>query len=65
MDEIITEVKKGERGYRMGDKEIKAIYYADDVVLISESEGNLQRLLYKFEQTASAFNIQKAMPNYS
>ena len=57
MDEIITEVKKVERGYRMGDKEIKAICYADDVVLISESEDNLQRLLYKFEQTASAFNM--------
>ena len=41
----------------MGDKEIKAICYADDVVLISESEDNLQRLLYKFEETASAFNM--------
>ena len=41
----------------MGDKEIKAICYADDVVLIFESEDDLQRLLYKFEQTASAFNM--------
>ena len=44
-------------GYRMGDKKIKAICYADDVVLISENEDNLQRLLYKFEQTAPAFNM--------
>ena len=36
MDEIITEVKKVEQGYRMGDKEIKAICYAYDVVLISD-----------------------------
>ena len=31
----------------MGDKEIKAICYEDD----------LQRILYKVEQTASAFNM--------
>ena len=41
----------------MGDKEIKAICYADDVALISESEDDLQRLLYKFGQTASAFHM--------
>ena len=41
----------------MGDKEIKVICYAEDVVLISESEDHLQRLLYKFEKTASAFNM--------
>ena len=57
MDEIITELKKVKQGYRMGDKEIKAVYYADDVVLISESKYDLQRLLYKFEQTASAFHM--------
>ena len=57
MDEIITEVKKVKRGYWMGDKEIKAIYYADHVVFISESEDDFQRLLYKFEQTASAVNM--------
>ena len=38
MDEIITEIKKVERGYRMRDKEIKAICNADDIVLISESK---------------------------
>ena len=71
MDEIITEVKKVEREYRMGDKEIKAICYADDVVLISESEDNLQRLLYKFEKNCVSFqhadivDKQNAMPNYS
>ena len=32
MDEIITEVKKMKGGYRMGDKEIKVICYAEDVV---------------------------------
>ena len=57
VDEIITEVEKVERGYQMGDKKIKAICYADDVVLISESEDGLQRLLYKIEQTASTFNM--------
>ena len=48
IDEIIMEVKKVKQGYRMGDKEIVAICYADDVVLKSESEDNLQWLLYKF-----------------
>ena len=36
-----------EREYRVRDKKIKAICYADD----------LQWLLYRFEQTASAFNM--------
>ena len=36
MDEISTEVKIVGRGDRMGDKEIKAICYALDVVLIQK-----------------------------
>ncbi|XP_044760217.1 uncharacterized protein LOC123317675 [Coccinella septempunctata] len=41
----------------MGNKEIKIVCYADDAVIISEDEDNLQRLLYKFQQIAEAFNI--------
>lgn len=58
MDEIIHEVKQAGRGYRMGDKDIRIVCYADDAVIISEDEDNLQRLLYKFEQIAATFNMQ-------
>lgn len=32
--------------------------YADDAVIISEDEDNLQRALYRFQQTAETFNMQ-------
>ena len=57
MDEIIKEVKTAGRGYRMGNKEIKICCYADDVVLISEDEDNLQRLLFRFQNIAEKFNM--------
>ena len=57
MDAIIQEVKMAEREYRMGNKEIKICCYADDVVLISEDEDNLQRLLFRFQNIAEKFNM--------
>lgn len=41
MEEIIAEVKKVGREYRMGDKEIKVICYTDDAVMTSESKDDL------------------------
>ena len=41
----------------MGNKEIKICCYADDVVLISEDEDNLQRLLFRFQNIAEKFNM--------
>ena len=41
----------------MGDREIKILCYADDAVLIAESEDELQRLLYQFNTTARKFKI--------
>lgn len=58
MDEIVNEVKQAGRGYRMGDRGVKIICYADDAVIVSEDEDDLQRLLYKFQQTAQLFNMQ-------
>ena len=58
MEEIISEVKTIGKGYRLGDKEIKIICYADDAVLISEDEDNLQRMLFKLENTASKYNMK-------
>ena len=43
MDELIIQVRKL-KGYKMGDREIKTLCYADDAVLIAESEDELQRL---------------------
>lgn len=32
----------------MGRNDFNTVYYADDVILISENESNLQRLLFWF-----------------
>jgi hypothetical protein len=44
----ITQDIKGKNEYRMGNREIHIIYYADELVLIAGHEGNSQRLLYQF-----------------
>ena len=43
MDRIINQVKGVGRGHRMGQTEFKILCYADDAVLIAESEDDLQR----------------------
>ncbi|XP_056641765.1 uncharacterized protein LOC130448413 [Diorhabda sublineata] len=55
--EIIKEVKTAGRGYRMGKHEFKIVCYADDAVVISEDEDNLQKLLHRFETVAGEFNM--------
>ena len=42
----------------MGNTEIKIMCYADDAVIVSEDEDNLQRLLYKFEQTTNKYKME-------
>ena len=49
MDNIIENLTK-ELGYRMGNDPIHIICYADDAVLIADSEENLQTLLSRFDQ---------------
>ena len=56
MDEIIKKVRKL-KGYRMGDREIKILCYADDAVLIGESEDDVQKLLQVFNRTAKSLNM--------
>ena len=56
MDELIIQVRKL-KGYKMGDREIKILCYADDVVLIAESEDELQRLLHQFNTTTKKFKM--------
>jgi hypothetical protein len=48
MDKIIVNLPK-ELGYRMGNDPIHIICYADEAVLIADSEENLQTLLLRFE----------------
>ncbi|CAH1276451.1 unnamed protein product [Diabrotica balteata] len=56
MDEIIQAVRKG-HGYRMGNKEIQILCYADDAALIAETEDKLQRLTHIFNTTAKKYTI--------
>jgi hypothetical protein len=49
MDEIIKKLKDVGEGYKVRNKEMKKVYYADDAIIISEDENNLQRLLHKFD----------------
>lgn len=56
MDEIIRKVRNGE-GYKMGNQQIKILCYADDAVLVAESEDALQRQLHQFNITAKKFNM--------
>ncbi|XP_045480943.1 uncharacterized protein LOC123685328 [Harmonia axyridis] len=58
MDEIIEEVKKTTRGYRLTTGVIKIICYADDAVIVADSEDDLQRLLFKFYTNAKTLNME-------
>ncbi|KAI4476057.1 hypothetical protein M0802_014934 [Mischocyttarus mexicanus] len=41
----------------MGNQDFNILCYADDVVLIANSEDNLQRLLHKFNITSKKYNM--------
>ena len=56
MDEIIKKVSKL-RGYKVGEKKINLLCYADDAVWVAEHEDDLQRLLHQFNLVAKSFNI--------
>ena len=48
MDEIIKELKvEVRKGIKIGNKALEIINYADDTVLITQSEDDLQMLLHK------------------
>ncbi|XP_045461751.1 uncharacterized protein LOC123671811 [Harmonia axyridis] len=58
MDDIIEELKKTTRDYRLTTGKIKIICYADDAVIVAESEDDLQRLLFKFYIKAKTLNME-------
>ncbi|GJQ70990.1 hypothetical protein Trydic_g11989 [Trypoxylus dichotomus] len=45
-------------GYRMGDKLIKVLCYADDTTLFADSEDDLERLLQAFNIEAQKLNME-------
>lgn len=49
MIEKIPQVKLTGKGYPMRDEVIKIIFYADDAVIVSNNEYDLQRMLLQFE----------------
>lgn len=53
----IEEVSAVGLGYRMGRNKINIICYADDAVLIAETEDDLQRQLHKLHLTAAQLNM--------
>jgi hypothetical protein len=57
MNEIIKDIKN-KKGYRMENKEINIICYADDAVLIADNDDNLQRLLYQFLLSSQKYNMK-------
>jgi endonuclease/exonuclease/phosphatase family metal-dependent hydrolase len=58
MDRIIEEVVSLKVGYRLGKESISVVCYADDAVLLAESQEDLQNLLNKFEEASKKYNMQ-------
>ena len=56
MDEIIKAVQVL-KGYKMRDRNVNVLCYADDAILLVESEYDLQRLLHEINCTAKLFNM--------
>lgn len=61
MDEIIKNVKDLQVGYSMENRTIQILCYEDDATLIAKNEDNLQRLLYRFANTVTTFNMQMSI----
>ncbi|KAL6265901.1 hypothetical protein P5V15_002739 [Pogonomyrmex californicus] len=58
MDTIIETVKTMDLRQRPGDHRVNCLCYADDTVLLAESEDDLQRLLHAFKITVEQYNIE-------
>lgn len=56
IDEVINKVTS-KRGYRMGQKQISIVCYADDAMIAANSEDELQILLHTFNQAAKQYNM--------
>lgn len=56
MDVIIEKLPKY-LGYKMRNTSFNVLCYTDDVVLLAETEDDLQRSLYQFNMTAKQYNM--------
>ena len=56
---IITELEKKMVGMSNGKKNINIIRYADDTVLIADTEIKLQRLIEKLNEKCKKFGLRK------
>jgi len=59
MDKITTDTRSAGRGFRTHKGETTILCYADDVVLISENEDELQRLLHQFYDSNTMISVPK------
>jgi hypothetical protein len=58
MDKIIEDIKALQLGYTMGNNHIGILCYADDAVLLADSESDLQKLLQQFHTSSQLFNMK-------
>lgn len=57
MDRMISALQ-GKFLYRVGDRNTNIICYADDAVLLTDTEDNLQRLLHQYNITGKKYNMR-------
>ena len=56
MNEIIIYLKVLQ-GYSLGDENVNMLCYADDATIVADNEDGLQRLLYRFLQSCTKFDL--------
>ena len=56
MDKIVDSIKTI-RGYKVNNRQIRIVCYADDAVFVAVSEDNLQILLHKFVITSTKYTL--------
>ncbi|ERL84146.1 hypothetical protein D910_01504 [Dendroctonus ponderosae] len=59
MDKIIEEVSFLNSEYRMNNRAISMVFYADDAAIFAESEDDLQSQLFKFHRKTKTMTIAK------
>lgn len=62
MDRIIDKTKITNAGYRLGNRKVNILCYADDALLMAENEDELQRLLFNFNKAAKEYNMEISIP---
>lgn len=51
-------MKNARQEYRFSTKDIKMMCYADDAILISDNEDDLQRMAHAFKLAAKKYNMK-------